>query len=201
MAVRSCQVSRGTGKVFEGDFGKRFRIARRWCAALGTGELKAIGHVDVLKVPQHTGSVDSCLEAKWGITRYAWETVDTSRTGQRNEAVTTLAAVDIPRRLETSELSHRAQPKIRHANIHSPTQIAPQIREECKNSKECAPAAHHFQACADKVEAGKGWQGGESRSMPCVRGGKRDVLVRGRVRGGKRVGRGDGKVPSRSSDR
>ncbi|KAI5453015.1 ubiquinol--cytochrome-c reductase subunit 6 [Naganishia albida] len=40
-----------------------------------------------------------------------------------------------------------------------PEDIAPQIREECKNSKECAPAAHHFQACADKVEAGKGWQG------------------------------------------
>lgn len=49
MAVRSRQVSRGTGKVFQGDFGKRFTIARRWCAALGTGGLKAIGHVDVLK--------------------------------------------------------------------------------------------------------------------------------------------------------
>lgn len=40
-------------------------------------------------------------------------------------------------------------------------QIAPQIQEECRNSKECAPALHHFQACSDKVLAGKGWQGGE----------------------------------------
>ncbi|GHJ85026.1 hypothetical protein NliqN6_1428 [Naganishia liquefaciens] len=40
-----------------------------------------------------------------------------------------------------------------------PEDIAPAIQEECRNSKECAPALHHFQACSDKVNAGKGWQG------------------------------------------
>ena len=37
-------------------------------------------------------------------------------------------------------------------------QIAPAIREDCQNG-ECAKLAAHFQACQDKVEAGKGWQG------------------------------------------
>jgi hypothetical protein len=49
-------------------------------------------------------------------------------------------------------------------------QIAPQIQEECRNSKECAPALHHFQACSDKVNAGKGWQGGESLLLLSVLG-------------------------------
>ncbi|KAJ9119413.1 hypothetical protein QFC24_005646 [Naganishia onofrii] len=43
-----------------------------------------------------------------------------------------------------------------------PEDIAPQIREECENTKECSPALHHFQACSEKVNSGKGWHGGKS---------------------------------------
>ncbi|ORX39041.1 ubiquinol-cytochrome C reductase hinge domain-containing protein [Kockovaella imperatae] len=39
-----------------------------------------------------------------------------------------------------------------------PEDIAPAIREGCE-ANECAKYAHHFQACQEKVEAGKGWQG------------------------------------------
>ena len=40
-----------------------------------------------------------------------------------------------------------------------PEDPAPAIRAECEKTKECAPAAHHFKACSEKVEGGKGWQG------------------------------------------
>ncbi|RSH95369.1 hypothetical protein EHS25_000456 [Saitozyma podzolica] len=39
-----------------------------------------------------------------------------------------------------------------------PEDIAPAIREQCQTT-ECVQPAKHFQHCADKVEAGKGWHG------------------------------------------
>ncbi|KLT39736.1 Non-heme 11 kDa protein of cytochrome bc1 complex [Cutaneotrichosporon oleaginosum] len=35
---------------------------------------------------------------------------------------------------------------------------APAIREDCE-ANECQDAAKHFKHCADKIEAGKGWEG------------------------------------------
>jgi hypothetical protein len=52
-------------------------------------------------------------------------------------------------------------------------QPAPAIRAECEKTKECAPAAHHFKACSDKVESGQGWQGGESVTGRRCAGGMR----------------------------
>lgn len=35
-------------------------------------------------------------------------------------------------------------------------QVHPAIREECKESKDCASATKHYQHCQEKVEAGEG---------------------------------------------
>lgn len=35
----------------------------------------------------------------------------------------------------------------------------PSIYEACQDSKECAPAKHHFEECTNRVNEGKGFKG------------------------------------------
>jgi len=38
-----------------------------------------------------------------------------------------------------------------------PEDVMPALQEECKESAKCAPVAHHFAHCEEKVNAGKGF--------------------------------------------
>lgn len=40
-----------------------------------------------------------------------------------------------------------------------PEDQMPSIYEACQDSKECAPAKHHFEECTNRVNEGKGFKG------------------------------------------
>ncbi|GFZ47501.1 hypothetical protein JCM24511_05245 [Saitozyma sp. JCM 24511] len=59
---------------------------------------------------------------------------------------------------EESEDKGDDAPEEEEEEEEEPEDIAPAIREQCQTT-ECVQPAKHFQHCADKVEAGKGWHG------------------------------------------